>query len=55
MTTIQFTPEKATALQKAYDRAVGEGAEVFVFEGQEVVVAYAKYLLEYLKTKGVMR
>jgi len=55
MTAIQFTSEKATELQRAYDRAVEGGQDIFVFEGQELVVGYAKYLLEYLKQIGVLR
>jgi hypothetical protein len=38
-------------LQAAYDKAVKEKKETFIFQGQEILTAYAKYLLEYLKSK----
>lgn len=37
------------ALKKDYDKAVAEGKEQFTHKGEELVTAYAKYLLEYLK------
>jgi len=30
------------------NRAVVEGREIFIFEGREVLVTYADYLIEYL-------
>lgn len=38
-------------LKKTYDKALEEKKESFVFQGHELLVAYAKYLLEYLKSK----
>ena len=38
-------------LKKALDVAVVTGKDTFMFEGNEFVVAYAKYLIEYLETK----
>jgi len=53
--TINFTPQLAKKLQKAYDLAVKQKQKTFMFEGYELVVGYVKYLLEYLKTIGVLR
>jgi hypothetical protein len=46
---IVFTPDKVLALRRAYTHAVETKQEVFIFEGHEILVKYAKYLLEYLK------
>ena len=51
MTTIDFTPAKYQKLKDAYQKAVLEGREKFLFEGQVVVTGYAKYMLEYLKER----
>lgn len=48
MNTVQFTQDKRDALRRAYDTAVKAKHETFTFEGSELLVAYAKYLLEYL-------
>ena len=40
-------------LKKAQVEAVERGQRQFVFEGQDVLVAYAKYLIEYLE--GVLK
>ena len=45
---IQWTKEKMTRLQGAYDKAVAAGDDEFDFEGLELVTDYTKYLLEYL-------
>ncbi len=34
-------------LKKAYDKAVADKVDVFVYEGNEFVTNYAKYFLEY--------
>lgn len=47
----QFTPAKRDELRKLYDVAVKEGREYFMFEDQEVLVDYAKYLLQFLDDK----
>jgi len=49
--TIEWTPEKLANLRKVYDYNVKHGKESFVFEGNEYLVAYAKYLIEYLQTR----
>lgn len=46
--TIAFTAGKRERLRKAYNVAVNDDADVFVFEDREYVTGYAKYLLEYL-------
>ncbi len=49
-----FTPEKYRELKTLYDQAVSDGKgdkEIFIFDNQEVLVGFAKYLLEYLREK----
>ena len=36
-------------LQKKYDDAVKNKIDVFIYDGNEILTSYAKYLLEYLK------
>jgi len=43
--------QKYRELKKAYNQAKAEGKETFMFEGQEMLVAFVKYLLEYLGEK----
>lgn len=50
---IEFDKAKADALRKAYADAVKRGDDVFIFEGHEVLVPYAKYLIEYLTSMGL--
>ena len=45
---IKFTPEVAAQLKKEYKEAVNAGQESFTFKGEELLVSYAKYLIEYL-------
>lgn len=49
MNTINFTPGKLTKLRKEYLEAVQKGDEQFTFEGNVLLVCYAKYLIEYLE------
>jgi hypothetical protein len=51
MQTINFDREKLRRLKTAYDRAVKQGNESFMFDGNELLTAYAKYLIEYLTDK----
>lgn len=46
--TVAWTPEMTQRFAARYREAVSEKRLVFVFEGNEYVTAYAKYLLEYL-------
>lgn len=48
MTKINFTQEKIEELKKSYAEALKSGKESFMFEGQEIIVGYAKYLIEFL-------
>jgi hypothetical protein len=48
MKTIEFTPDKLKALKKAYHKAKTQGLDQFEFENSPLLVAYAKYLIEYL-------
>ena len=38
-----------STLQKKYDKAVKDNLYSFTYDGAEILTAYAKYLLEYLK------
>lgn len=51
MDYINFTPELFRKLKKEYKKANDKKIEVFLFEGKEILVSYAKYLIEYLETK----
>lgn len=51
MIATQFTSNKFKALKTAYETAIKEQADTFIFEGKEYLVTYAKYLIEYLETK----
>jgi TRAP-type C4-dicarboxylate transport system substrate-binding protein len=44
---------KFRELKKEYQKAVKENAQTFSIEGHLLVVGYAKYLIEYLTSKGV--
>lgn len=54
MDAISFDASKALRLRQAYNEARAQGAEVFTFEGHTFLVAYAKYLLEYLVNIGLL-
>lgn len=49
--TISFTPDKLKSLKSSYNTALKNGKDKFVFEGKELLVSYAKYLIEYLDIK----
>lgn len=49
-----FDRGKLHALKAAYNRAIKAGKsrdDAFGFDGQLLIVGYAKYLIEYLETK----
>lgn len=48
---IEFTAEKFKAFKKAYDKAITDKKDQFEFEGHEVLVSYAKYVIQYLTPK----
>jgi len=45
---LQITEDNYNKLKEAYNQAVKEDSEEFVFEGTTLVVAYTKYLLEFM-------
>lgn len=45
-----FDMARRDTLKKAYDKAVEAKQETFEFESQPMLVAFTKYLLEYLET-----
>jgi hypothetical protein len=45
---VQFSVEKFKALVRHYNAAVRTGQVSFTFEGDEYLVDYARYLIEYL-------
>lgn len=49
--TITFTHARYESLKKAYNKAVADNADSFVWEGYEMVTKYAQYLIEFLQPK----
>ena len=50
--TITYTPDKLKRLKAAYELHKDAGKDaVFEFDGEQYVVNYAKYLIEYLETR----
>ena len=45
---ILFTPDKYQMFKRTMQRAEEQGNPTFFFEGQEVLVAQAKYVVEHL-------
>ena len=43
---------KLKELKKRYSKAVKEGVETFFADGKELVVGYAKYVIQYAESKG---
>lgn len=50
MNTINFNRDKYERLKEQYAAAKAAGLEQFEFEGHALLVAYAKYLIQYLDT-----
>lgn len=48
METVYFDSKKFNMLKKAYNKALFEGSDTFIFEGREILTTYAKYMLKYL-------
>lgn len=48
---ISFDKEKLKMLKKDYQSAVDNNVESFVFDGHELLVSYAKHMIEYLEGK----
>ena len=49
MTKQNITLDDYESFKLAYFKAIEEGNDVFTFKGQDVLVTYAKYALEYLE------
>ena len=45
----RFDRARLRRLKIAYDKAVKAGVSQFEFEGEDLLVSYARYLLEYLE------
>lgn len=48
MSTVTFTAQKREELRRAYTQALADKSDTFLFQGHELLVSYAKYLLEFL-------
>ena len=49
-TDILWTPAKVDELKKCYATALANEKQIFEFEGHEMLVSYAKYLIQHLDT-----
>ena len=49
--TLSFDKVTYQRLKKEYQKSVDNKIEVFIFDGHELLTAYAKYMIEYLKSK----
>jgi len=47
----QVTEENFKTFEKAYKKAVKEEKQLFEFEGNTIVVSFARYLIEYVKNE----
>jgi len=45
----EWTTEDLAAFKAAYQKAADSEKKVFIFNGDEVFTAYAKYLIQYLE------
>ena len=50
---VSFTAQSASDLAARYRLAVENNEEQFVFEGNDYLTAYAKYLLQHLSNQGL--
>jgi len=51
MSEINFTEKKYKELKQLYKIACDTGKDIFTFEDNELLTAYAKYLIQYLSEK----
>jgi hypothetical protein len=49
MTNLTFDIKKLNKLKKVYAKSVEDGVESFDFEGNLILTAYAKYMIQYLE------
>ncbi len=47
--TVVFDKDKLDELRHCYRKAIKAGDDIFLFDGREILVAYAKYMIEYLE------
>ena len=52
---LQFNRRRVGELQAAYDQAVENNLETFTFQGEELLTAYAKYMLQFLNSRQFMQ
>ena len=52
---LQFNRRRVGELQAAYDQAVENNLETFIFQGEELLTAYAKYMLQFLNSRQFMQ
>lgn len=52
---IRFDGPKATRLVEAYELCVERKDDQFMFEGVVFHAGYAKYVIEYLTMKGILK
>ena len=48
---VYITIADLPSLKKSYNKAVKDSKEMFMFNGSQLLTAYAKYLIEYLTTR----
>ena len=48
---VQFDAPRLKALKVDYDKSVASGQHEFTHDGNQYLVAYAKYLIEYLEIR----
>lgn len=53
--TMTFTPDRLEELRMAYNQAIEAGQSMFVFDGHELLVTYASYLIEHLDAEFAAR
>jgi len=46
-----ITEKNFKELNKLYKKAVADSKEQFIWEGQDILTAYAKYLIQYIEMK----
>jgi hypothetical protein len=51
MTTVTWDKPMLEKFKKVYAKAVRSEAQEFSFQGQTYLVAYAKYMIEYLEVR----
>ena len=44
-----ITEQNYKSFKKLYEKAVREKKEIFIFEGDKIVTAFGKYLIEYVE------